>query len=100
MAAIEQLIENGFALIVYPNQLGTATLVRIKPDQWEPFQDFIDVISDDQVVDVIRPITPQALDEAAARIDRKAKREGEYKDWDERMQKLGLSSQTTEDTNG
>lgn len=91
MNHLEQLIDvDREALIIFPNRLSTVTLVRIKADQWEPFQDFIDVIPEDQVLDIRGPLTPQAVDDGVARLGRKARREGEYVDWDERMKKLGL----------
>lgn len=91
MNNIEQLIDiDREALIIFPNGLSTVTLVRIKADQWEPFQDFIDVIPEDQVLDITGPLTPQAVDDGVARLGRKARREGEYADWDARMKKLGL----------
>lgn len=91
MQHLEQLIGvEREALIIFPNGLSTTTLVRIKADQWEPFQDFIDVIPDDQVIDIRSPLTAQALDDGIAKLGRKARREGEYVGWDERMKKLGL----------
>jgi hypothetical protein len=91
MAHIEKLLkEDGEALIIYPNGLGTVTMVRIQKDQWEPFQDFIEVISDDQVID-ITTATPEAIDAGVAKLGRKARREGEYVGWDEKMRNYGLS---------
>lgn len=91
MNAIEQLIDvDREALIIFPNGLTTVTLVRIKADQWEPFQDLIEVIPDDQVIDIADPLTPQAIEAGVAKLGRKARREGEYADWDERMKRLGL----------
>lgn len=91
MQNLEQLIGNDReALIIFPNGLSTTTLVRIKADQWEPFQDFIDVLPDDQIIDIRSPLTSQALDDGIAKLGRKARREGEYVGWDERMKKLGL----------
>lgn len=91
MQNLEQLIGvEREALIIFPNGLSTTTLVRIKADQWEPFQDFIDVIPDDQVIDIRSPLTAQAVDDGIAKLGRKARREGEYVGWDERMKKLGL----------
>lgn len=91
MNHLEQLIGvEREALIIFPNGLSTTTLVRIKADQWEPFQDFIEVIPDDQVIDIRSPLTAQALDDGIAKLGRKARREGEYVGWDERMKKLGL----------
>jgi hypothetical protein len=91
MAHIEKLLkEDGEALIIYPNGLGTVTMVRIQKDQWEPFQDFIEVISDDQVID-ITAATPEAIDAGVAKLGRKARREGEYVGWDEKMRNYGLS---------
>jgi hypothetical protein len=84
------LKEDGEALIIYPNGLGTVTMVRIQKDQWEPFQDFIEVISDDQVID-ITTATPEAIDAGVAKLGRKARREGEYVGWDEKMRNYGLS---------
>jgi hypothetical protein len=84
------LKEDGEALIIYPNGLGTVTMVRIQKDQWEPFQDFIEVISDDQVID-ITAATPEAIDAGVAKLGRKARREGEYVGWDEKMRNYGLS---------
>lgn len=92
MNHVEQLIDvDREALIIFPNGLSTVTLVRIKADQWEPFQDFIDVIPDDQVIDIRGPLTLQAIDDGVAKLGRKARREGEYVGWDEKMKKLGLS---------
>lgn len=91
-----EITTDGLAFILFTNQLGTMTVVAIKPDQWEPFQDFIEVIPEDQVVDVVLPsrdgtkIAPDAVQDAIERVQRKMKREGEYVDWDERMKKLGL----------
>lgn len=91
MSHIEKLLnEDGEALIIYPNRLGTFTMVRIKKDQWEPFQDFIEVIHDDQVIDVTAA-TPEAIDAGVAKLGRKARREGEYVGWDEKMRNYGLS---------
>jgi hypothetical protein len=92
MNAIEQLIDiDREMLIVFPNGLSTVTLVRIKADQWEAFQDLIEVIPDDQVIDITDdPLTPQAIEAGVAKLGRKARREGEYADWDERMRRLGL----------
>jgi hypothetical protein len=96
MTHLEKLLqEDGEALIVYPNGLGTVTVVRIKKDQWEPFQDFIEVISDDQIIDIRLPATPEALDAGVAKLGRKARREGEYVGWDEKMKNYGLAQ--TED---
>ena len=77
-------------MILYPNGLGTVTMVRIKKDQWEPFQDFIEVIPDDQVIDIRLPATPEAIEAGVAKLGRKERREGEYVGWDERMAALGL----------
>jgi hypothetical protein len=91
MTNIEKLLqETGEALIIYPNELGTVTMVRIKKDQWEPFQDFIDVIHDDQVLDIRLPATPEAIEAGVAQLGRKERREGEYVGWDERMAALGF----------
>lgn len=91
MTNTEKLLkEDGEALIIYPNGLGTVTMVRIQKDQWEPFQDFIEVISDDQVID-ITTATPEAIDAGVAKLGRKARREGEYVGWDEKMRNYGLS---------
>lgn len=91
MTNTEKLLkEDGEALIIYPNGLGTVTMVRIQKDQWEPFQDFIEVISDDQVID-ITAATPEAIDAGVAKLGRKARREGEYVGWDEKMRNYGLS---------
>jgi hypothetical protein len=92
MTNIEKLLhEDGEALIVYPNGLGTVTLVRIKKDQWEPFQDFIEVIPEDQVIDIRLPATPEAIDAGVATLGRKERREGEYVGWDEKMRNLGVN---------
>jgi hypothetical protein len=92
MTHTEKLLqEAGEALIIYPNGLGTVTMVRIKKDQWEPFQDFIEVISDDQVIDITLPATPEAIDAGVAKLGRKERREGEYVGWDEKMRKYGLA---------
>jgi len=92
MTHIEKLLqEDGEALIIYPNGLGTVTMVRIKKDQWEPFQDFIEVIHDDQVIDINPPATPETIEAGVAKLGRKERREGEYVNWDERMNKLGLN---------
>lgn len=92
MTHIEQLLHvAGDSIIVYPNRLGTVTIVRIKSDQFEPFQDFIEVIPDDQVIDINGPVTPEALDAGVAKLGRKARREGEYVGWDEKLRNLGLT---------
>jgi len=92
MNHIEQLIDvEREALIIFPNGLSTVTLVRIKADQWEPFQDFIEVIPDDQIIDIKGPLTPQAVDDGVAKLGRKARREVEYVGWDEKMSKYGLA---------
>ena len=92
MTHIEQLLHDaGESIIVYPNRLGTITIVRIKKDQFEPFQDFIEVSHDDQVIDISGPVTPEALDAGIAKLGRKARREGEYVGWDEKMRKYGLT---------
>jgi hypothetical protein len=92
MTHIEKLLqETGEALILYPNGLGTVTMVRIKKDQFEPFQDFIEVISDDQVIDIRLPATPEAIEDGVAKLGRKERREGEYVGWDEKMRKYGLA---------
>ena len=94
MTHTEKLLqETGEALIIYPNGLGTVTMVRIKKDQWEPFQDFIEVIPDDQVID-IRVGSHEAIEEGVAKLGRKERREGEYVGWDEKMRKLGLLNTT------
>lgn len=91
MQNIDQLINvQREALIIFPNSLSTVTLVRIKADQWKPFQDFIEGISDDQIMDIAGPLTQQAIDDGIAKLGRKERREGEYVDWDEKMRKYGL----------
>lgn len=88
MTEIEKLLkEEGKALLIYPNQLGTVTLVTVKSEQWEPFQDFIEVLPDDQVLDIADSPTPEAIEAGVAKLGRKARREGEYVGWDERMKK-------------
>ena len=95
MTHLEQLLqETGEALIIYPNGLGTVTMVRIKKDQWEPFQDFIEVIHDDQVIDIRLPATAEAIEAGVAKLGRKERREGEYVGWDEKMKSLGLRDTT------
>jgi hypothetical protein len=92
MTHIEDLLqETGEALIIYPNGLGTVTMVKIKKDQWEPFQNFIDGIPDEQVIDIRLPATPEAIDAGVARLSRKERRVGEYEGWDEKMAALGFS---------
>lgn len=90
MPYIEQLLQtDGEAVIVYPNQLGTTTIVRVKKDQWAPFQALVEAIHDDQVIDIRGPVTPETLDTGFAKLRRKARREGEYVDWDEKMSQYG-----------
>jgi len=92
MTETEKLLKTeGKALLIYPNGLGTVTLVAVKSEQWEPFQDFIEVLPDDQVIDIVDPPTPEAIEAGVAKLGRKERREGEYVGWDERMKKLGLS---------
>jgi len=89
MTHIEKLLlEDNEAFIVYKNGLGTITITKIKRDQWEPFQDFIDVIPDDQVIDFTPPATAEAIEAGVAKLGRKERREGEYVGWDEKMAKL------------
>lgn len=91
MSNIEKALQDDReALIIYPNGLGTVTITKIKSDQWQPFQDFIDVIPDEQVVDIRLPATPEAIDAGVAKIGRKERREGEYEHWDEKMKAFGL----------
>jgi hypothetical protein len=91
MTHIEKLIhEDNAAFIVYKNGLGTVTITKIKRDQWQPFQDFIDIIPDEQIIDFKPPATPEAIEEGVAKIGRKERREGEYAGWDEKMASLGL----------
>lgn len=85
---IDQAIEDGFAVIIYPNQLGTATLAFIDGEAWSGVQDEIDDLPEDQIIDMHRPITAEKFAEGVAQVRRKINREGEYADWDERMRKL------------
>jgi len=85
---IDQAIKDGFAVIIYPNQLGTATIAFIDGEAWAGVQDEIDELPEDQIIDVQRPITDEKFAEGVAQVRRKINREGEYADWDERMRKL------------
>lgn len=91
MSAIEKLVdEDGIAFVVFPNGLSTVSIVAIKRDQWEPFQDFIEVLPEDQVIDISDKLSGSAVEDGVAKLRRKLRREGEYADWDERMRRLGL----------
>lgn len=88
MTEIEKLLkEAGKALLLYPNRLGTTTLVTVKSEQWEPFQDFIEALPEDQVLDISASPTPEAIEAGVAKLGRKERREGEYVGWDEKMKK-------------
>jgi hypothetical protein len=87
---IEQAIDDGFAVLIYPNSLGTATVAFLDGEHWGAVQSEIDDLPEDQIIDVRRPLTDAAAAEGVAQVRLKINREGEYADWDARMQKLGL----------
>lgn len=87
---IEQVIDDGFAIIIYPNNLGTATIAVLDGEHWGAVQSEIDDLPEDQLIDVCRPLTDDTVSEGVAKVRRKINREGEYADWDERMKNLGL----------
>jgi hypothetical protein len=89
---IEKAIEDGFAVLIYPNQLGTATIAFIDSESWAGVEDEIDDLPEDQLTDVHLPADDEKFAEGVAQVRRKINREGEYADWDERMKKLGLDS--------
>lgn len=89
---IEKAIEDGFAVLIYPNQLGTATIAFIDGEDWAGVQDEIDDLPEDQLTDVHLPADDEKFAEGVAQVRRKINREGEYADWDERIKKLGLDN--------
>ena len=90
MAKVEKMLEDGYALIFYPNRLGSATMVLVDGEDWEAVQDVIDGIPDERVIDVRRPTSVDTIEAGVAQIKRKINREGEYENWDEKMRSFGL----------
>lgn len=87
---IQQALEDGFAVLMYTNELGTTTVALIDGEDWGAVQTEINELPDDQIVDVVKPCDDESLGEGVARARRKLNREGEYANWDERMRELGL----------
>lgn len=87
---IQQALEDGFAVLMYPNELGTTTVALIDGEDWGEVQTAINELPDDQIVDVAQPCDDESLAEGVAQARRKLNREGEYANWDERMRELGL----------
>jgi len=90
MSDIDKMLEDGYAVILYPNRLGTATMAFIDGEDWTAVQAVIDDLPDEQVLDIRRPVAPESVNEGVARIGRKMRREGEYENWDEKMKSFGL----------
>lgn len=90
MTDIEKAITAGYAIVIYPNTLGTATLALVDGEDWANVQLVMEDLPDERVVDVTRPTTPQAIENGVARIGRKMRREGEYENWDVKMREFGL----------
>ena len=88
---IDQAIDAGFAVLIYPNQLNTVTVAFLDGEHWGAVQTEIDDLPEDQLIDVRRPVTDAAVAEGVAQVQRKINREEEYADWDEKMKRLGLS---------
>ena len=90
MSEIENAIAAGYAIIIYPNALGTATLALVDNEDWISVAAVMEALPDEQLIDVTRPTGPEAIEAGVARIGRKMRREGEYANWDEKMRALGL----------
>ncbi len=90
MTEIEKTLADGYAVIIYPNRLGTATMVLADGDEWVAIQNVIDEMPEERVVDVTRPTGPEAVEAGVAKLGRKLRREGEYENFDEKMRELGL----------
>lgn len=90
MSAVAKAIEDGFAYLAYSNALNSTTIVLFSAEEWAAVQKIVDRVPDDRVIDIMGAPTAEALEAGVARIGRKIRREGEYVDWDERMQRLGL----------
>lgn len=88
---IDQAIADGFAVLIYPNELNTVTVAFLDGEHWGAVQTEINDLPEDQLIDVRGPVSDAVIAESVARIRRKINREGEYADWDERMKKLGLA---------
>jgi hypothetical protein len=89
---IEQTINDGFAVLIYPNALGTATIALIDGEDWGEVETAIAELPEDQIVDVHLPAEDEKFADGVAQVKRKIDREGEYADWDERIKKLGLDN--------
>jgi hypothetical protein len=90
LTEIEKTLADGYAVIIYPNRLGTATMVLADGDDWVAIQNVIDEMPEERVVDVTRPTGPEAVEAGVAKLGRKLRREGEYENFDEKMRELGL----------
>lgn len=87
---IQPALADGFAVLVYTNELGTTTVALIDGEDWSEVQTTINELPDDQIVDFAQPCSDENLAEGVAQARRKLNREGEYANWDERMRQLGL----------
>lgn len=92
MTNLNDAINDGFAVLIYPNQLGTATVAIIDEKIWGDVEAAIKELPDDQIVDVRLSTTDENIAEGVGKVRRKMNREGEYVDWDEKMRNLGLES--------
>ncbi len=90
MTDIEKALNDGYAIVVYPNALGTATLALVDGEDWANVQIVMEDLPDERVVDVTRPTGPEAIEAGVSRVGRKMRREGEYENWDEKMKEFGL----------
>jgi hypothetical protein len=91
LTAIEKTLTDGYAVVIYPNRLGTTTMVLVDDKDWVAVQNVIDNLPEERVIDITRPTGPEAVEAGVAQLGRKLRREGEYTDWDERMRQLGLN---------
>jgi hypothetical protein len=90
MFGIEKAINDGYAIVIYPNALGTATIALFDAEDWAHVQLVIDDLPDERVLDITRPTGPEAIEVGVARVGRKMRREGEYENWDEKMKEFGM----------
>lgn len=90
MSEIEKALTDGYAVIIYANRLGTATMTIVDGEDFKAVQEVVYGLPDEQVIDITRPTGPEGFEAGVAKIGRKMRREGEYENWDEKMREFGL----------
>lgn len=70
--AIATTIEDGYAVIVYPNELNTVTVAVINDVFWNNIQNVIDTMPEEQITDVAsKMLTDAAITKGVARARQK-----------------------------